>query len=218
MPLQINIHENKNFKSGGTVWGGIALDKKNGLVYVVTGNPRPALIGIDRPGENKHTNSIVAISLEKKRIVWSVQDVIHDLWDYDISAPPIITDIKFEDNSYFKAILVISKIGNFYILDRENGKNLFDLDYKKVNYSKIIGELNSRYQVDLKVPRTLIDLNISKNDFTQKTKEDFSNKIKHDYFSLGEFSPPKLGGSVIAYGIHGGVTWPGFSVNPKKNI
>ena len=216
--FKINIHDNKNFKSGGTVWGGIALDKKNGLVYVVTGNPRPALIGIDRPGDNKHTNSIVAISLEKQRIVWSVQDVIHDLWDYDISAPPIITDIKFEDNSYFKALLVISKIGNFYILDRENGKNLFDLDYKKVNYSKIIGELNSRYQVDLKVPKTLIDLNISKNDFTQKTKVDFSNKIKHNYFSLGEFSPPKLGGSVIAYGIHGGVTWPGFSVNPKKNI
>lgn len=216
--FKIKVHNNKKFKSGGTVWGGIALDKKSGLVYVVTGNPRPALIGIDRPGDNKNTNSVVAISLKEKKIIWSVQDVIHDLWDYDISAPPIITNIKFDDNSYFKAVLIISKIGNFYILDRESGLNLFDIDYKKVKYSKIIGELNSRYQVKLKTPEPLIDMNISKKDFTKKTKKDFSTKIDLDYYSLGEFSPPKLGGSVIAYGIHGGVSWPGFSVNPNRNI
>ena len=53
---------------------------------MVTGNPRPALVGIKRKGDNENSNSIVAINLDSKKIIWSFQDVKHDLWDYDLAS------------------------------------------------------------------------------------------------------------------------------------
>ena len=35
---------------------------------------------------------------------------------------------------------------------------------------------------------------------------------------MGEFVPPKLGGETITMGLHGGITWPGMSINPINNL
>ena len=48
-------------------WGGNALDTKNNILFFVTGNPRPALIGIERPGDNINANSLIAIDLKKMK-------------------------------------------------------------------------------------------------------------------------------------------------------
>ena len=215
---EINVHpKNKNFKDGGTIWGGIAFDEKEEIIYAVTGNPRPALVGISRPGPNQNTNSLVAIDLKKKKILWSHQDVIHDLWDYDISAPPVIIDLKF-DNYIYPAVVAISKIGNVYIFNRENGNSYFDIDYKKTIKSKIQGEYNSPYQIKIDQPKPLEILKIDLDNFSKKTIIDYKEKFDLNHFSFGEFHPPKLGGEVVMNGLHGGVSWPGFSINPNKKI
>ena len=62
--FDISVHPlKKDFKYGGVIWGGIALDESKGILYVVTGNPRQALIGYDRNGNNENSNSIVALDL-----------------------------------------------------------------------------------------------------------------------------------------------------------
>tara|TARA_B100002052_G_scaffold298686_1_gene333005 strand:- start:1089 stop:3209 length:2121 start_codon:yes stop_codon:yes gene_type:complete len=216
--FEINVHpKNKDFKFGGTIWGGIAFDKKNEIIYAVTGNPRPALVGISRAGNNENSNSIVALDLKSQKVLWSHQDVIHDLWDYDISSPPVIIDLPFE-NSIYPAIIVISKIGNIYVFNRITGKTYFDINYKKAKKSKIIDEQNSLFQTKINNPKPLQDLKIKLNDFKSNTLN--SNKTKFDikHFVFGEFEPPKLGGEVIIKGLHGGVTWPGISVNPRNKV
>src|SRR6185312_13156641 len=40
---------------GGNSWGGIAVDKQRGIVYVSTGSPHPNFVGIDHPGNNPNT-------------------------------------------------------------------------------------------------------------------------------------------------------------------
>ena len=87
------------------------------------------MIGINRPGQNKNANSLVAIDVNKSKIIWSFQDVFHDLWDFDISSPPIISDLKI-NNKYLKTIIISTKTGNTYIFERNTG-NSFDLDFKK---------------------------------------------------------------------------------------
>ena len=52
---------------GGSPWGGISIDTKNNLLFLTTGNPRPALLGSSRKGPNKNANSIIAIDLIKKK-------------------------------------------------------------------------------------------------------------------------------------------------------
>ena len=48
-------------------WGGAALDDKNGIYFVVTGNPQPPVVGIIRPGDNKNSCSIIAFDLNNKK-------------------------------------------------------------------------------------------------------------------------------------------------------
>ena len=73
----------------------------------------------------------MAVDLKKRKILlWSHQDIIHDLWDYIISAPPVLVDIPFEDKIY-NAVVVVSKIGNIYIFDRLSGNSYFDINLKK---------------------------------------------------------------------------------------
>ena len=88
--------------------GAIQQLMKKGIVYVVAGNPRPALYGVNRPGDNKNSSSIIAIDLESKKINWAFQDVAHDLWDYDISSPPIIHDLRIDQNN-FEVVIALTK-------------------------------------------------------------------------------------------------------------
>ena len=73
------------------------MDDKNGIYFVVTGNPQPPVVGIIRPGDNKNSFSIIAFDLNNKKILWKFQDVSHDLFHYDISVPPVIANIKIEE-------------------------------------------------------------------------------------------------------------------------
>ena len=102
----------------------MALDKNYGILYLSIGNPRPALVGINRPGNNYNSNSLIAIDLVKKKILWKFQEVSHDLWDYDIASPPVLTELKINDK-ILEVVIVTTKIGNVLIFERKSGKSLF---------------------------------------------------------------------------------------------
>ena len=87
---------NRNFLRG-VVWGGAALDKKNGIIFVNTGNPHPGVYGVNRPGNNKNSCSVIAFDLKKEKIIWTFQETMHDLWDFDLSSPPILHNLKIEN-------------------------------------------------------------------------------------------------------------------------
>ena len=208
--FKVFIHpKKKEFYKGGSVWGGIALDEEEGVIYVTTGNPRPAMIGINREGSNKNANSIVAISLKDRKIVWANQDVLHDLWDMDVATPPVLIDIKIKDK-FYKSVIAVGKTGNLHIINRLTGKYLFDLDYSEVPKSTIPGEIASHYQLKLKNPKPLINI-----AFEEKN---FKNKDDKDIYNYGWYEPPKFGKYTLLNGLHGGATWPGFSSNPNKNL
>ena len=63
----IKLHpKDKNF-TGGSPWGGVAMDEEKGIVYITTGNPQPGTYGVKRPGENKRSVSIIAFDINKKK-------------------------------------------------------------------------------------------------------------------------------------------------------
>ena len=144
---EIDIHpKDRNFK-GGSPWGGISIDEKNNLLFLVTGNPRPALIGESRLGKNKNSNSIIALNLNTKKIIWSFQEVAHDLWDYDIASPPLLTTLNL-NNQLIEVVIVNTKIGNTFVFDRFNGNSFHDIKYTNVEDSDYIYEKVSPKQID----------------------------------------------------------------------
>lgn len=208
------LHEKSKDYFYANPWGGAALDNKNGIYFVVTGNPKPEIIGIDRPGENKNSCSIIAFDLKTEKILWTFQDVKHDLWDFDIAAPPVLAEIKIEDY-LLEVVIITTKTGNTYIFERKTGRSLFDINYKKTQPSNIPSEIVSPYQ-----PEPIIPKKFSKIEFK---KEDLRNDLKNDEIFLkkfdenhvyGWFQPPTIGKDVIFYGLVGGNNWVGSAFDP----
>jgi len=208
--------ERRNF-AGGAPWGGVALDKKKGIVFVATGNPIPSLYGVNRKGANHRSSSLIAVDINKKKILWDFQETFHDLWDFDIPSPPILHDLVV-DNKVLEIIISPTKVGNTIILERNTGIPLFNLNYKNIKYtSDIPGETTSEFQLEIKLPEKFHEIGFSKNDIdnlSQEKKEEILKRL--ELSNYGSFYPPSFNKDLIIKGIHGGAEWQGAAINPKE--
>src|SRR5450631_2869776 len=109
---------------GGSVWNTPAVDVKNGLLVLSTGNPNPDYQGETRPGDNAYTDSILALNAKTGKLAWWYQEVPHDLWDYDASAPVMLFEAKDADGKIVPAAGEAGKVGNVFIVNRLTGKLL----------------------------------------------------------------------------------------------
>ncbi len=112
------------WKQGGVpIWTTPSLDPERRLVYVTTGNPGPDYDGTVRPGDNLWGDSICAIRVDDGSLAWGFQYVPHDLWDYDGGTPPLLFDVEWK-GAKVPAVGLFTKIGYFYLLNRETGELL----------------------------------------------------------------------------------------------
>ena len=211
--FSINSHKNKNFW-GGVPWGGMALDEKNNIIYTVVGNPRPGTYGVNRTGANKNSNSVVALDLNRKKILWTFQETIHDLWDLDIAFPPILITLKIKNKSY-DCIVLSTKVGNVILLERLTGKPIFDIKYKKAPRSNVPSEVTSPYQLVIEKPEPLTKFEFSKKDINKLEQKRINelSKILKDY-EYGWFKPPSIGIPFIF--MANGPAWEGGAIDPIK--
>ena len=204
-----------NFKKG-SAWGGLSLDSKRGLLFFTTGNPEPWHVGVTRKGDNLYANSLVAFDLNKKEIKWHFQEIPHDIWNYDLAAPPILTMIKREDK-YIDVVVALSKTGNVIMLDRENGDPIFDIIYERAPVSNVPGERTSPYQINIELPEQ-----ICRNKFKKEYLTNFDNEMRIEFereiknYNFGFPTPPMLGKKTISIGSC--VRWAGGSVDSENNI
>jgi alcohol dehydrogenase (cytochrome c) len=108
-------------RGGGMVWTTPAVDPKLGLVIFCTGNPNPDLNGDYRKGDNRWSDSIVALDVHTGKLKWGYQQIKHDVWDYDAVSNVVLFDVQVNGQT-IPAAGEAGKVGWFYILDRRNGK------------------------------------------------------------------------------------------------
>ena len=202
----------KNF-TGASPWMGTAFDKKNNLAFVSLGNPRPPLYGVTRPGKNENSNSIVAIDLKNEKIKWSFQEVAHDLWDFDIGCPPLLTEVNYGDK-ILELIVCVTKIGNTLIFERKTGKPLFDIFYEDTPTSNMPKQ-ETWQQIRVKLPENISSIEFSTKSFDKLTKDkkEYINNILQES-EIGWFIPPNFAKRTLFFGIHGGSNWYGSANNP----
>jgi quinoprotein glucose dehydrogenase len=209
--FSINTHNDKNFW-GGVPWGGMALDEKNSIIYTVVGNPRPGTYGVTRTGSNKNANSLVALDLNKKKIIWSFQETSHDLWDLDIAFPPMLITLNINGQNY-DCVIVSTKLGNVILLERLTGNPIFDIKYKKTPRSTVPSEVVSPYQLYIEKPEPMTTFEFSEkniNKLDEKTKKNLFETLKdYDY---GWFKPPRIGVPLIY--MANGPAWEGGAIDP----
>ncbi len=213
---KIALHgDSPNFE-GGTQWGGMTIDRKTNTLFVTTGNPRPALIGITRPGPNNNSDSVLAIDLATQSIKWAFQEVAHDLWDLDVPGTPMLTTITIGGRQY-DVVTVVTKLGNTLLLDRASGKPIYDFRRRRAPGSRMANDHMPDYQPDVELPEPLISLTWDPSRITQVSDE--RRAFVEAQFSgpgtiHGWFRPPELNKDLVTFGVHGGAEWHGATVDP----
>ncbi|MBC5801021.1 MAG: PQQ-binding-like beta-propeller repeat protein [Candidatus Eremiobacteraeota bacterium] len=119
-------------KNGGVpAWGNPTVDPQLGLVYITTGNASPDFNGSHRAGNDLYASSDVALDLSSGKLRWYFQEVHHDIWDYDGPSPAILFTVNRNGRS-IAALGHCAKSGQYFILDRRDGKPLFAVNETKV--------------------------------------------------------------------------------------
>ena len=214
----IRVGGKKYNNRGANPWGGISFDEKRQILYITTGNPHAYYDGTLRPGNNIGASSIIAIDIKNKGKLWSFQETLHDIWNSDLPAPPILTSIKI-DNKLVDVVVNPTKRANTLILDSVSGEPIFSYRYRRAPVSKIKGEKTSTYQPDLNVP-TPFGKNVFKESDFWSYDKNLLDKIKKKYndYNYGFYETHKLGEKILQYNQSGGAEWMGASVDHINQV
>ena len=113
-----------DINSGGGQWYAPSFDAQ-GNVYIGVANPAPLFgtksypLGSSRPGPDLYTDSVVKLSPHGK-LVWYYQLTPHDLYDWDLQDPPVLTTANGRP-----VVIDGGKAGILIELDAKTGKLLW---------------------------------------------------------------------------------------------
>ncbi len=127
------------------VWTQVTVDEELGLVYLPVESPTGDYYGGHRPGNDLYGESLVCLDLRTGAKKWHYQIVHHPIWDFDLSAAPILADITV-DGKAIKAVAVPTKQGILYVFDRVTGKPVWPFEEKPVEKGEVPGEWYSPTQ------------------------------------------------------------------------
>ena len=203
-------------EDGANCWGGMALDEQRGIAYVATGSPKPNFVGTGHHGDNLFSNCILALDALTGKRLWHFQEIRHDIWDWDIPAPPNLVTVT-RDGRRVDAVAQVTKLGNTLLLDRVSGKPLFPVRLRRAPASKLPGERTAPYQPDIQLPEPFARQQFSRADVTTRSEEarEYIEKRVANVNS-GWFEPFEEGKPTVLNNIHGGAEWTGAAFDPTS--
>lgn len=203
------------------VWSLFSVDEELGLIYAPTGNETPDYFGGYRmEASEQYASSVVAIDGETGAPRWSYQTVHHDLWDWDVPAQPVLIDLPGTDGEKVKAVLVPTKRSEVFVLNRETGEPIFDIQELPVSQE---GGVPEDYVAPTQ-PFTM-DMPNFREDLTEKKMWGITpldqlycriefRKMRYE----GHFTVPGTDTILQFPGNAGGHNWGSVSVDQLNNI
>ena len=209
-------------RSGVNVWGYTSLDEERGILYMPLGAPNNDRVGIDRPGNNLFSSSVVAVDANTGKYIWHFQLVHHDIWDYDTQSAPLLVDLQ-RNGATIPALIIVNKTGLLFTLNRVTGKPIFDIEERPVPKSEIANEKTSPTQPFPVKPPPLTQMTISRDNL-YKGEPQHQSYCEH----LVDDNNMKLGGpfmpisfnrySISPPGPAGGINFWGASYDPRLHL
>jgi quinoprotein glucose dehydrogenase len=206
------------------VWTQLTVDEELGLVYLPVESPTGDYYGGHRPGNNLYGESLVCLDLRTGAKKWHYQIVHHPVWDFDLSAAPILADITVGGRP-IKAVAAPTKQGILYVFDRVTGKPVWPFEEKPVEKGDVPGEWYSPTQPIPTKPAAYAKNGTSIDDLIDFTPELRAQAVAiASRYKLGPiFTPPvvsKAEGPIatLARGpTNGGTNWPGGAYDPETH-
>ncbi|HEX7038204.1 MAG TPA: pyrroloquinoline quinone-dependent dehydrogenase [Pseudomonadales bacterium] len=200
-------------------WSVLSVDVDRGLVFVPVGSASPDFYGGERPGDNRHANSLVALSAATGEVVWARQFVHHDVWDYDLPAQPVLAELE-RDGATVPAVIQATKMGMLFVLHRETGEPLFGIEERPVPQGGVPGEVLSPTQPFSALPPLVRHEPLTPDDAWGLTFWDRGRCAERiaSYRSEGIYTPPSTQGTIVWPGYAGGSNWGSVSFDPERQL
>ena len=212
--------ENAYQEVGGVnSWCGMSVDEKRGIVFIPTGSASFDFYGGNRKGKNLYANCLLAIEAATGKLIWHYQLVHHDIWDFDLPAPPNLLTVS-QNGKQVDAVAQVTKMGMVFVFNRETGEPIFPIEERPVPASDILGEEVWTTQPFPLKPVPLVRHRFAEEDVTDISPESHQyvlNKIKGA--RMGSiYMPHSIEGTVQFPGTRGGAEWGGAAVDPTQGI
>ena len=198
------------------MWTSAAGDDDLNMVYLPLGNSSSDYWSSDRSAEeNKYSSALVAIDVATGKPAWTFQTVHKDVWDYDLGSQPTLVDLP--DGT--PALVLASKQGEIYVLDRRTGKPLHRVIEKPAPTGGAEPEQRSPTQ-PYSAFATLKKPNLTEADMWGMSPIDQMicriQYRKADY--AGYYTPPSENHSIEYPGYNGGSDWGSVAVDPARGV
>ena len=202
------------------VWSLASADDELGLVYLPTGNATPDYFGGHRSDVmDRYASSIVALDARTGRMRWHYQTTHHDVWDYDVPSQPSLVDVPM-DGVVRKAVVVPTKRAELFLLDRETGEPLADIEERPTPQTDVPMEWTSPTQPFSTGMPSFARPALREADMWGVTPVDqLACRIMFNWFRYeGPLTPPSLRGSIEYPGIAGGMNWGSVAVDVVNQL
>ncbi len=113
------------------VWAGFAVDDERDLVFLPTGNPAPDYFRPDGPDVSYFGAAVLALRGSTGELVWRFKTVERDFWDFDVPSVPSLVDLQLHGEQV-PALIQSTKMGFVFVLNRETGVPLIDVEQRQV--------------------------------------------------------------------------------------
>jgi quinoprotein glucose dehydrogenase len=212
----------------------LTVDVDRALLFAVFAGPEPDVFygGSRGATEDPYLNSVVAIDARTGNRRWHFQTVHHDIWDYDLSAPPALFDAAIGGER--RSILALAgRAGYLYLLDRVTGEPVFDIVETAVPASDVPGEHASPTQPVPKKPQPIARVGYGAEDIvaaadTTAQHAAYCRSLRDRSGGLqngGPFTPYRLRAAgkearstIVFPGSLGAVGWGGVAVDPDRSL
>ena len=198
-------------------WAPMSYDPASNTVFLPMGSPSTDLYGAERTAlDHRYGASVLALDASTGNEKWVYQTVHNDLWDFDLPMQPSLIDFPDGHGGSTPAVIIGTKAGQIYVLDRATGKPLTEVKEVPVKVADIPGEPYSHTQpLSVGMPQigtqhlreadmwgaTIFDQLLCRIAFKQ---------MRYD----GLYTAPGTDTSLSFPGSLGGMNWGGLSIDP----
>ncbi|CAN5353336.1 membrane-bound PQQ-dependent dehydrogenase, glucose/quinate/shikimate family [soil metagenome] len=192
-------------------------DERLGLVYLPLGSTAADYVSRGRVGPQlDYATSLVALDVMTGKPRWNFQTVHHDVWDYDLGSQATLVDV-----GGVPAVVLPSKQGDIYVLNRETGQSLHGVANTPVPQGGAEPEMRTPTQ-----PHSLFHTLRRQDDLNEKSMWGMSPidqmicriQFRNAAYE-GFYTPPRADRHYIEYpGYNGGSDWGGVAVDPTRGV
>jgi quinoprotein glucose dehydrogenase len=200
------------------MWTTASGDEALGLVYLPMGvSAADYWSGSRRSPEDRYATSLVALDVTTGRPAWHFQTVHIDVWDYDLGSQGTLIDYPAQGG--VPAIVLPSKQGDIYVLDRRTGQPLTQVEERTVPQGGVEPDRRTPTQPHSQY-HTLRKPDLKERDMWGMSPIDqMICRIQFRQANYKGFYTPPTEKPYIQYpGYNGGSDWGGIAIDPARGV